>query len=623
MAKIKETVPFSFDDLYTKTATKFVENGYDVQPGSNTMQLVTAMSYLVSMLNTNTAVNINEMLLTLARKRNNILQDARLLGYEPGNKISYQYTLELTLPGGDFILPKYSEFISGNKKYYYFGNIITIENAPAGYKLNIEVKEGELTRSFDNPELSITIENFIENGIERPQYYVDIPITNIEDDGIEAFLTYYDENGILFNKEQWTKIKTFTVDSDTILNKQFYRLNNIDYNTPRIFFKLPNTGDDLRLGTKIEMNVLKSSGSSGAIKDIPTCDLGCEVSNYILRVQGTEEETNESIKVNAPLFWNSANRAVTKSDYRSICERLTLINRMQIWDGNKETPKIPGKIWFSFLPETYTRKFQRNVFKTIFELDLLSDETNWFLEPFEIQSVFEYLDVYKIPTLELIHRQPTFLDFEFNIEILKYDITLSESDQNELIFDIIDNFFNNSINKVENFDSEFFKSNLIKRIDTQVTDITGLNLSMRTFITLYNRNIINEVDLGTKRFSFALGLPYENYYDEVSGDLIVSIMPNIDTPEFIDAKNLTVDWASLSGAEAFSDLVIVDILLDSDKIGEYKIYRDNQIIIEIFVDDTIITEENINQKILNVEYATGNIQMSKNTLPRLRKISFK
>ena len=623
MAIIKETVPFNYDELFAKTRDKFIERGYDYQPGSNTAQLITAMSYLVSMLNTNTAVNINEMLLTLARKRNNILQDARLLGYEPGNKISYQYTLELTLPGGDFILPKYTEFMSGDKKYYYFGNIITIPNAPAGYKLNIEVKEGELTRTFDNPELSITIENFIENGIERPQYYVDIPFTNVEDEGIEAILTYYDENGILFNKEQWTKIKTFTVDSDTILNKQFYRLNNIDYNTPRIFFKLPNTGDDLRLGTKIEMNVLKSSGSSGAITDIPTCDLGCEVSNYILRVQGTEEETNESIKVNAPLFWNSANRAVTKSDYRSICERLTLINRLQIWDGNKETPKIPGKIWFSFLPETYTRKFLRNAFKTIFELDLLSDETNWFLEPFEIQSVFEYLDVYKIPTLELIHRQPTFLDFEINIEILKYDITLSESDQNELIFDIIDNFFSNSTNKVEDFETEFFKSNLIKRIDTQVTDITGLNLSMRTFITLYNRNIINEVDLGSKRFSFALGLPYENYYDEVSGDLIVSIMPNIDTPEFIDDKNLTVNWASLSGAEAFSNLVIVDILLDSDKIGEYKIYRDNQIIIEIFVDDTIITEENINQKILNAEYVTGNIQMSKNTLPRLRKISFK
>ena len=93
---LKETIPFNFDDIFSNVQAKFEANGYDTQPGSNTMQLVTAMSYLISMLNTNTAVNINENLLTLARKRNNILQDARLLGYEPGNKVSYHYELELT-----------------------------------------------------------------------------------------------------------------------------------------------------------------------------------------------------------------------------------------------------------------------------------------------------------------------------------------------------------------------------------------------------------------------------------------------------------------------------------------------------------------------------------------------
>ena len=619
MATIKQTIPFNYDDLFQKTQEKFIEKGYDIQPGSNTMQLVTAMSYLVSMLNTNTAVNINEMLLTLARKRNNILQDARLLGYEPGNKVSYRYELELTLPGGDFILPKYTEFTSGDKKYYYFGNIITIPNAPAGYKLNIEVKEGELFRSFDSPELSITIENFIENGVERPQYYVDLPYTNVEDDGIEAFLTYYDEDGILFNKEEWTKIATFTVDSDTILSKQFYRLNNIDYGTPRIFFKLPNTGADLRLGTKIEMNVLKSSGSTGEMLELPSTTLDCEVTNYTLKIQGTEEETNESIKHNAPLFWNSANRAVTKNDYRSICERLTLINRLQIWDGNKEYPKVPGKIWFSFLPETFKRVFLRNAFRTTFELDLLTDETNWFLEPDEITEVFDYLDVYKIPTLELIHRHPVFLDFEFTIQILKYDITTSESSQNQLIFDIIDNYFYNDLNKMENFETEFFISNLVKKIDTRVTDITGLNLSVKTSIILYNRNIINEND--TKFISFALGLPYESYFD-INGTFDTNKLPNIDTDEFINNKNLSVDWTTLNEGDAFLSVVTVDILLGTDKIGEYKIFKDNQIIINIFVDDIIITEVNIEQKVLNVVYENSNIAMSKNTLPRLKRINF-
>ena len=625
MATIKQTIPFNYDDLFQKTQEKFIEKGYDIQPGSNTMQLVTAMSYLVSMLNTNTAVNINEMLLTLARKRNNILQDARLLGYEPGNKVSYRYELELTLPGGDFILPKYTEFTSGDKKYYYFGNIITIPNAPAGYKLNIEVKEGELFRSFDSSELSIIIENFIENGVERPQYYVDLPYTNVEDDGIEAFLTYYDDDGILFNKEEWTKIATFTVDSDTILSKQFYRLNNIDYGTPRIFFKLPNTGADLRLGTKIEMNVLKSSGSDGEMLELPSTTLECEVTNYTLKIQGTEEETNESIKHNAPLFWNSANRAVTKNDYRSICERLTLINRLQIWDGNKEYPKVSGKIWFSFLPETFKRVFLRNAFRTEFELDLLTDETNWFLEDAEITQIFDYLDVYKIPTLELIHRNPVFLDFEFDIEILKYDITSSESSQNELIFDIIDKYFydisgsSDSISKMEDFETEFFRSNLIKKIDTQLTDITGLNLVLKNSITLYNRNIINENS--EKFISFALGLPYEEYFD-INGIFLIEKMPGIYTENFIDSKNLTVNWAQAQEGDAFLASVIYDILLGTDKIGEYRIYKDKQIIINIDIDDTIITEENIEQKILNVQYQNGNIAMSKNTIPRLRKVNF-
>ena len=43
MAKILETIPFSYDDLYSKVEAKFDGSGYDIQPGSNTMQLVGAM----------------------------------------------------------------------------------------------------------------------------------------------------------------------------------------------------------------------------------------------------------------------------------------------------------------------------------------------------------------------------------------------------------------------------------------------------------------------------------------------------------------------------------------------------------------------------------------------------
>lgn len=621
---IKQTLPFNYDDIYSNVEAKFVENGYDIQPGSNTMQLVSAMSYLVSMLNANTAVNINEMLLTLARKRNNILQDARLLGYEPGNKVSYQYELELTLPAGDFILPKYTEFTAGNKKYYYFGDIISLNNIEEGYKLYILVKEGNLIKSTESSALSITIENFIENGITRPQYYVDIPYTNIEDDGIEAFLTYYDENGILFNKEQWKKISTFAVDSDTILSKEFYRLNIIDYNTPRIYFKLPNTGADLRLGTKIDMNILISSGSSGAIIEMPKISTGfnAEVTAYSLKIEGTEEESTNSIKQNAPFFWNSANRAITKNDYKSICERLTLIDKSFIWDGNDELPKIPGYIWFSFIPGTHTRQYLKDAFKTVFELDLLSNSSNWFLEDAEITEIFDYLDVYKIPTMNLVHRHPVHLDFEFDVEILKYDITSAESTQNQVIFDIIDKYFSNSDKYyLENFGTEFFRSNLIKKIDTQITDITGVNLTLRNSITLYKKYIVDENLGSNKKMILPLGLPYEDYYN-TEGDLITDNIPNINTENFFFGKNLTVDWSSLTGNEKQQPLVQANILLDTDIIGKYRIFNNKYILVEIYIDDMIITETNIDQKVLNIKYRTDNISIQKNTIPRLKRVNF-
>lgn len=621
---IKQTLPFNYDEIYSSVQAKFVENGYDVQEGSNTMQLVGAMSYLVSMLNANTAVNINEMLLTLARKRNNILQDARLLGYEPGNKVSYQYQLELTLPAGNFILPKYTEFVSGTKKYYYFGDIISLTDVTEGYKINIIVKEGELIKSSESSALSITIEEFVEDGVTKNQYYVDIPYTNIEDDGIEAFLTYYDEDGILFNKEVWKKIPTFTVDSDTILSKQFYRLNIIDYNTPRIYFKLPNTGDTLRLGTKIEMNILRSSGSLGEMLETPTIsssDVNAEVTAFILKIEGTEEETTNSIKQNAPLFWNSANRAITKNDYKSICERLTLINKSYIWDGNDEYPKIPGKIWFSFIPGTRTRQYLKDAFKTVFELDLLDSSSNWLLEDAEIQEIFQYLDVYKIPTMVLMYRHPVYLDFEFDVEILKYDITSTESSQNQVIFDIINTYFSNTDKYfIEDFGTEFFRSNLIKKIDTQITDITGVNLTLRNTVTIYSKYIVDE-NSGVKKIIIPLGLPYEDYYSSL-GDLIVDNVPNIETNEFFTDKNLTVDWSSLTGNEKQQPLVEVPIKLDADVIGKYRIFNNKYILVEIYVDDTIITESNIDQKILNVKYRTDNISVQKNTIPRLKRVNF-
>lgn len=650
----KETIPFNYDDLYSAVQQKFVDKGYDIQEGSNTMQIASAMAYLVSMLNTNTAININETLLTLARKRNTVLHDSRILGYEPGNKVSYQYYLTLRFePLKDqndnyiptsFDIPKYTKFTANSKNYYYYGDLIRIKDIIEPYEVTIIVKEGTLLKSENAPDLKITIGSISENGTSKTQYYVDIPYSDVEDDGIDCFLTYYDDNANLISKELWSKFERFQIDIDTILDKQFYRLNVIEYNFPRVYLKLPNTGKDLKVGTIVEMNVLITSGVDGEMLELPKTDeITCEVINYKLKLQGTNEETIDSIKYNAPLFYNSANRAVTKNDYISICNRLTSIDKTFVWDGNDEYPQKAGFIWFSFIPQTRDRVFNSDMFRSLYRLNEPNDIVNWYMEESEItgsnESIFKKLESYKIPTITLLHRHPIYMDFFLTVEILKYDITTSESKQNAEVFKIIDEYFfkPDTYNTLENFETEFFKSNLIKRIDMELADITGVNISLKTSIKLNEKYFVREIFdniLKPVKILIPLGLPFVNMYSQ-HGKLIGTNLPQIDTDDFINNKRIEVDFSQIPNNSINMEIVELDVNLFSlsyvndirvktfiAKIGTYRVHFENLIILDLDIDDTNFTEEDAKTATINITYKDDNIKFAKNCLPRLNTVDF-
>ena len=80
MAEIKETLPFNFEEIYNDIKTDFSNAGYDISEGSNSAMLGKSMAYTVSSLNANTALNINELILPYANRRNSIVTDARNFG---------------------------------------------------------------------------------------------------------------------------------------------------------------------------------------------------------------------------------------------------------------------------------------------------------------------------------------------------------------------------------------------------------------------------------------------------------------------------------------------------------------------------------------------------------------
>lgn len=670
---IDKTIPFNFNEIYSFIEKKFEERGYDTEEGSNTMQLVTAMSYLTSMLNANTAVNVNELLLPLARKRNTILQDARVLGYEIEHRRSYQYILDLEFNNSedeDFLQTflKYNSFEVAGKTYYYMGeefDLVVPGNGTA--TTSIIVIEGDLKR-FTDPEndgLEVTIELVTdEQGNQIAQRFVDVPYTNVEENGLEVFLTYFDEFGDFQNQELWTKSRTFMIDKDTILKKEYVRLDDIDFRTPRIYFKLGDVGKEIRVGTIIQMNVLESSGKDGNIpagtnpNDIKPVQLeNVTVTGYRLELEGAEEESLESVKKNAPLFHNTANRVITKPDYIAFCNRLAKVEYTDVWDGHNEYPAYPGFIWFSFISSNISRVIRAvDLNNNIFEMQDLYNDENWFLDQQpadgtldkDIEEIFLELEDYKVPTMNFFHRNPIFFDFEFTVNIVKYSAAKTRAQRNKLVFDVINNYFRGFDDDgkqveevgVETYNYEFFQSNLSKRIDEELTDLMGFNISLKTTLNLSPKNIIrrergasfdaegNPLTYLTE-IRFHLGFPYEDVRDQ-NGDYVLDSFPKIETPNIEDGKTVWVDFDATPSFDAFSKITTFPVMLGTDIVGEYRIIdnelKDIEVIFYIISADghsTGFKESTFSSHIdLDIQYASPNISFSRNTIPRLKRVNF-
>jgi len=99
-------------------------------------------------------------------------------------------------------------------------------------------------------------------------------------------------------------------------------------------------------GNDLSLIVLNQTVYSGVYSYI---DSDCTIANSTSSA-GTEEETIQSIKVNAPKFYEAQNRAVTKGDYQVLLKGLSFIETINIWDGAEANPPVYGTVFGSVKP---------------------------------------------------------------------------------------------------------------------------------------------------------------------------------------------------------------------------------------------------------------------------------
>jgi len=662
-------------------------------PGSNISQLTSVIAYAISSLNVNTAINMQETILPLASKRMNVLMGARELGYEPSQQLSYKYKATIKpefskdpavmIPDPndptktvvdtsndtfkfDYSIETYTEFVNGDYRYWYTGPRVTVRdisnfdiqhiNSSQGKPkdevlLDIELIEGVLTTSNQSNELQINAIDYQEDGILKTKQDYLVPFKNLEEnEGIRVFLTYIDKFGATVVREPWTKSEQFLVDDSLDYNKnKFVRMHNIILNYPAVFFEFAGLGKGIRSKTIIEVDVLESSGAAGqakgefVVKD-PRASEVFGVLEYVLVQAGSHEETMSSIKENAIVFHNTGNRAVTRLDYIAISRRHGLVSQGDAWGGEEETPKVKGEIWLSCTPENQTRPVKESFTqgKQIFEVETGSTSQdkkddidknrnwrNWYLTDPEQKELLKYVDVYKIMTMGLNYRHPLYIDFEYDMKIVKYDMHKTPEETNKQLFDVMNSYFQN---KIENFESEYLDSNTQRILDTALEYKSGVNYSLKLY------GVLNDKMLDpyySKRLIVNLAWPFENILPNgISADLDITKIPKIDTTSFGKVqKALTVDYNGLIGK--IGTVRETEIKLDGTKVGTYRI----NILKNVIELDFIMDAKNLKDffgdaskgltdyarfEIVYPPYDNNivNADFAKNVAPRLKKVQF-
>lgn len=611
MAIIKETIPFTYDDNYQEIVKRLMEKGWDAPyEGSNTAVIASALAYTVSSLNFNTAVNINENILTLATKRKNIVQDARILSYEPSYKKSTILKIALEFPRtGFYKLPKYSQFTINGFNYVYFGDDLEYNIVVPNDVKEIEVKEGLLYKTEDLPDI-------LTYRIDEKLQYIDIPWNDVENDGVEVFVDFFDDFGNKIDNTQFSKASSNIVDVNDNNTNKFWRKDDLASGNCRIYFKLGTAGDGLPPNAIIYINILRTSGSKAYYEGINSATPKGDIASFCrvikdgarapqLISQAQDEESIENIKNNAPLFFNSSARTVVASDYDAILRTHTSVKNCKTWGGEDEYPLNPGNLYFTAEPNRREQPYgvyqkvresngafiykkdaeaYQNGAQTADSLNQFYINTNYrnesdlYLNPGEVVStdvvngrylnpgIFDLVDTYDLPSLISNLKNPSYINIDLAIAIKQYPFGTPKSEIRSKLYTKI----REKLGEMEKFEGEYIHSNLIRYLDDELGIGNGIEITPYFSVILSEQNQTKQYieDLSFNKINNFYAKNYDEKTKTLNISVYVSLLAEVgDKLKFYFNKT---DIEALNGKEYYEYSYTEADIKQSYKLFKFK-----------------------------------------------------
>lgn len=550
---------------YLKGQERFKDYNFE---GSNLNVLIDMMAYASHISGVNTNIAASELFLDSAQIRKNVVSRAKDLGFVPASEKASGAQLEVkmsnirmadgTIPtSNDMTMPRGHNFQTVyDGVTYNFVNTTSVVPTRDGLNFSyptVDIVQGQYITDTFVFDSQIKNSKFVISNARVDRSKLEVSVNS---------------NGIVSKYSLSTEVSTITSSS-----RVFYAQEN-EEGFLEIYFGDDVLGKglvdgDLISATYITVDDVHADGAKlfsmiDAINGFSTPTI-TTLSNSS---GGAEKESIDSIKFKATKFYTSQNRLVTLNDYKAkVSEYYPNADAVAVWGGEDNDPPEYGKVFISLKPQNS---------------DYLS-----VAEKSEVQT--------KLNQLNMLTVRPVIVDAEI-VKILlttvfKYntnDTTLSKGELETIVRNSIVNFDNTNLN---NFDSIFRHSNLVKDIDASNTAI----LSNITNVRLEKRRQIDVAKSEGLVIEFGNGFfhPHDGH-NKASGGILTSTGFKVDgdtvnTYFFDDDGSGIVRRYSLqSGVRVFADLAAGTIDYTSGKISIDAIKFTSTVNSDTSIDFTVI-----------------------------------
>lgn len=476
-----------FNTIKSKLKTYFAESGefadYDFE-GSGLSSLLDVLAYNTHLQAMVANMATNEAFIDTAQLRSSVVSHAKPLNYLPRSRRSAKATLKISLqnvPNGtaDLVIPKYTKFTTNidNKAYTFYTLDDYTATAASSYVVDIDVYEGKkLNKRF-----------IVDDDTADYPIYV-VPDKNMD----TSTITVNVREGLNAIASEAYTIPA-SVGSLTATDKNYFL-----FESPNGYYEIMlgdgSIGKKPSEGSVIDVVYLKSSAVEG--NNAKTFATSETVDGYAMGIAlvtksygGTERESIESIKFNAPKAFAAQDRAVTVADYKTfIQQEAGYIETLNVWGGEDNYPPEYGRVFIAIKPvgadaitATQETQLRENTLKS---RNIIT------IEPQFVDPEFQYLEV------------------KMNVRYEPSGTTLTKSQLENKVKDTILEY---GTTNLAAFESVFRKSRLLTYVDDSDDSVVSASADVWA-----QRRLVPTLNVKTRyELAFTLGFGSVTQYDRV------------------------------------------------------------------------------------------------------------